>query len=466
MKWITWAVVALLLVAVAAAATNQARVDSPGDKEITHVPGTKVSLVVPPGLSPSSTFTGFVDLQKQTSLVVVEIPGPYDEVKQGFANREALKRQGMKVLERTSLAMGEYDGAFYEIEQSVTEATVFKCVWMFGNDDGTVMVMGICPKGSEDVELEPLRRAVLSATWDPQLVLDPLAALPYQLRRTEGMQLVSSQLGSTLFTSDGEIDEAHTGKPMFLCAPSLRPYRGTRESFARRRLRQTKGVKQVKAGELKPVLIDGLEGLACVATARDDETNEGRFVYQVILFEGSAYWILHGQAADELREAYLPRFERITASFERKWDTLTSANDISRIEVPATWSVRSGMSDDADLQASHPNNSCYVIVLSEAKADFETGTTLAEVSRFSEAAFAEVGVESRAPEEAKVGELPALRCEYTLQEEGVEFLYVLVAVEGATHFHRIQVQCPKDSFELVQSDLTRILGSFREGAGQ
>ncbi|HEX5590949.1 MAG TPA: hypothetical protein VFX65_11720, partial [Candidatus Limnocylindrales bacterium] len=65
------------------------------------VPGTHAALVPPEGFTASATFVGF-EHESGASIVIAELPGPYDEIVPGLTD-EGFAGQGVTVTARTEL---------------------------------------------------------------------------------------------------------------------------------------------------------------------------------------------------------------------------------------------------------------------------------------------------------------------------------------------------------------------------
>jgi hypothetical protein len=76
--------------------------------ELTRLPGTCVELAPPTGMMPSSEFAGFVDPEKGSAMLVVELPVQRKEVPEFLAalSDEALAAQGLSAVERGLLPDG------------------------------------------------------------------------------------------------------------------------------------------------------------------------------------------------------------------------------------------------------------------------------------------------------------------------------------------------------------------------
>ncbi len=427
--------------------------------ELVPVPGTKVRIAVPENFIPSANFTGFISAETGCSLVVTEIEGPFDRVSAGFSRKQALRERGMEVLSREPRSMGFHSGVLMKIVQTVGELQVQKWAWLFGNAESTVIVMGVCPLELVESELDMLRETVITAVWDPEHVVDPLAVLSFRFGDIEGMKFFSSTAGAVSFTPSGKDNK---NEPLFICTPGLRPVEGDRRKFVDRDLRETRYYDNYQLGPIEPITIDRLSGYACLATARDTKSKTPSFIYLVVLYEGNSRWTMKGIASESAREQYLPLFERLAGSFRRKSETLSATDGTSELTIPATWTRRQGIQEDAEIQAGHIVGDCYAVVLSEPKDDFVDGTSYETHNLMTRAWLEEDSGTQPVPEQMKIGELDALRSEYDIKTGDLEIHYVHLTIDGAEHFHQVLLWCATASLEWSLSELDHVAKSFRE----
>ena len=449
----------VLLGSFAVAPTARAAAVVEQKAELTRVTGTRVRMVLPAGYEPTSSFTGFMNSQNGCSLMVSEVPAPFGQVKPGLTDAGQLLRQGMQLIEHEDRPIGRHDGKLIKVRQKAQGVEVVKWLWGFGNDDVTVIVVGVCPKEVVDTELDTVKAAVLSSVWDLDMEVDPLDGLAYSIKDTGGMKLLNRASSMIAFSPDGEAgtDEEGHSKPLFVVAPGMRPVEEERPVFAEKLMQSTAGYRDIESGPFTPVTVDGLPGLSCTATAL--YKREPTFIYQLVLFEGDTHWHLKGLAPEKHRDTYLPIFRRMARSFERGRTTLRS--DAMGIEatVPDTWSMRAGLNESADLQAGHPVASCFFIVLTEPKSDFGEDVTYEDHSRLTRGALERDGELAAGPTSLVIGGRPAIQYEYR-SPDGIHYLHV--TVDGKESFHQILVWCLERSLDASRPDLEKVLMSFRE----
>ena len=91
-----------------------------------------------------------------------------------------------------------------------------------------------------------------------------------------------------------------------------------KRSYAIKRVQQTATLKNVQIENLERISIDDLPGYEITARAADKNQGWPRYVYQVLLFGETDYYLIVGLAASEDKDEYLPVFKDIAKTFKRK----------------------------------------------------------------------------------------------------------------------------------------------------
>lgn len=429
------------------------------EQELQVVPGSQVRMAVPDGFSPASSFAGFQNAETGALLMVVEIPGPFDQVSAGLSNTSQLKRQGIKVLNREERAHGDYDGALHHFSQKDVDKgiDVHQWLWVFGDEQKTVMVKGICPTRRIDEDANLMRAAVLSSVWDPEGLAISLEDLPFTVKEIGNLKFAATISKTVCFTSTGELD----AKVSFKCGPIASPYGDDREAFVKQVVKSNPLHVKVSSGYPMAITIDDLSGFSCSIDARHRETDEEIYIYRVVLFDGPTAWSMVGTGPLAERRDIARLFKKACKSFERRRETLRAEVGGAQIVVPATWSIREGLNEEADLQAGSPSSDSYLVVLSEAKDDL-VEKSLIEFSAGRREWFEDDADEKGEVVEFEIGELSALRCEYTMRVDGTPIKYVHVSVEGKDTFHQLLVWSNAAFYENSKQDMERVISSFRE----
>src|SRR5215218_9058385 len=98
---------------------------------LVKVPGTKCSLIPPAGFEPSSSFGGFQNAETGASIMINEIPAPYQEMVDGFTE-EALKARGMTLTSKEPIDFNHSKATMIRLNQAANGITYLKQILIFG----------------------------------------------------------------------------------------------------------------------------------------------------------------------------------------------------------------------------------------------------------------------------------------------------------------------------------------------
>jgi hypothetical protein len=306
--------VLLCLLAAVAPAQDQAK---PVKKFSVSAAGVK--LVKPKGFEPAERFHGFRDLGRRSSVMVVNIPGPFEEVTKGFTT-QGLASRGVKLLSTKKLKIAGADALLLGASQVVAapEKTEYR-KWMlvFGDGKRTSMVVAAFPASLADELSEPLKACVLSAERiavrdsDPDFTIQPAGKM--KRNKFGGGAIKGLAFG---LRAEGK---AKLGEPIFIAMRSfLREPIGNQRAFALKRLRQTPQGETV--GTMlwtRPIEVDGLAGFESLADGANAKPEFPMRVYQVMLFTDTGYVLIRGTLRREQSAEFLPAFQKMARSFKR-----------------------------------------------------------------------------------------------------------------------------------------------------
>jgi hypothetical protein len=287
--------------------------------KLVKVPGTKVSLVPPASLNPSDRFPGFMDEETNSSILVTEMPAPYSEIANGFT-KEALATKGMGLLSKKEISLNGRPGILLHVEQEARSIAFLKWMVVTGNEKETVLVTATFPEEMKAQISSAMEQSALSVQWDAEAKIDPLAGLNFSFNDDPSLKFAKRISNMVLFTKDGALPGRPTNDPFFIIGPSVSEAAiSDIKKFAEMRLMQIEQVSGQVINKQSDVTIAGLPGSEIIAEARwKDLPDAPVVVYQVLLLDGTNYFIMQGIAAREEQEKYLAIFTRIAQSFRRK----------------------------------------------------------------------------------------------------------------------------------------------------
>ena len=281
--------------------------------KVTRVPGTSVSLVPPVGLAPSKDFPGFLDTQTGATLMITEMDGALKSMA-AILDAEELKQKGVKELSRESAPLGPHDGLWLEAEHATSEGTALKTIWMFGNDEKTILMTGVVWNTSPE-KMIAIEASMRTARWNPAGKRDPLEGLNFRLRDTQGLKLMTRMNNWLIYTEDGQPDKDASGKLIYLLQPLQPPGKiGDHAKFFDEFVGGLNFAIEKKEPR-KHIQVDSLDGYTTTFIGTKKEAKS--VVSVTMLFDDKTCWVGIGQAGIDRRQEALPIFRKITASFER-----------------------------------------------------------------------------------------------------------------------------------------------------
>lgn len=283
-------------------------------EKLINVPGTKCSLIPPVGFVAATTFSGFQNAETGASIMINELPAPYQSLVDGFTS-EALKSRGMTLINKQTIDFNGSKATLIDLTQSANGTTYLKQMLVFGDTNGTVLVNGIYPEASKAIE-EKIKDALLSTVYNTSQNDNPLEAATFTID-TKGtdFKLIRYMSGSLLYSTDGKIP---TEKPTLVVGNSIAKVpTQNQKKYSEDRLKKLPRGEFNEIKTINEVIIDNLKGYEIVANGKTKE-DKPELVYQVMLFnESGDYYIIVGQSKDEF-DKYLEMFKKVTKTFKRK----------------------------------------------------------------------------------------------------------------------------------------------------
>ena len=283
------------------------------DKHI-KIPGTKCSLIPPTGFIAAPSFSGFQNPETGASIMVNELPGAYQVMVDGFT-ADALKTRGMTLLSKESVDHNNTKATLINVTQLASGIIYLKQILIFGDENGTILVNGIYPESSK--QLEPkIKEALLSTVYNEVQKDNPLEAVTFSLDVSSSDFKVTKYMSGTLvYTIDGKVP---TEKPTLIVGNSIAEISITNQKqFAIDRLKKLPRGESLVIKATNEVTIDQLKGYEIVAEGVSKE-NKPEQTYQVMLFnDEGGYYLIIGKTKEDFPK-YLETFKKIARTFKRK----------------------------------------------------------------------------------------------------------------------------------------------------
>lgn len=263
-------------------------------EKLIKVSGTKCSLIPPTGFVAATSFSGFQNTETGSSIMINELPAPYQSIVEGFT-KEALKTRGMTLISKETIDFNNSKATLINLTQPANGTTYIKQMLIFGDTKGTILVNGIYPETAKDIEAK-IKEALLSTVYSAAQSDNPLdvAAFTVDIKGTD-FKLVKYISGSLLYSTDGKLP---TENPTLIVGNSIAKVpTQNQKKYAEERLKKLPGGENNVIKEINEITIDNLTGYEIIADGKTKE-DKPELVYQVMLFndKGDYYIIEIGRA--------------------------------------------------------------------------------------------------------------------------------------------------------------------------
>ena len=280
------------------------------------VPGTKVALEPPPGFTPETQFPGFRHATG-ASIMVTEIPGPIDKLRAGLT-KSGLAGRGMTLLETSDVKVDGRDAQLFRVSQAAQGIDFEKWVVVFGTANDSVFILASYPQSEAEALREPMKQAVLSARWNRDAVIDRFDGLPFRVAETAALKIASRVSNLVMFTEGGVEAPVAAENPLLVVGASISEVDLTDlKSFCDARLNQIEQISGVKNRKGRATEVDGLPAYELTADADDVKSGQPIRVYQLVIADGSRYFLAQGFVGAKRADSFLPQFREIGASIRR-----------------------------------------------------------------------------------------------------------------------------------------------------
>ena len=281
-----------------------------------NITGTKISLIPPAGFVKATNFLGLQHDLSGSSIMIIEIPGPFTEATKGFT-KEGLLSQGVVLKEIERLTINSLPAILITGQQNAHGISYTKYIFSFGAGNETVMINGTFPQNLVNMGDE-IKKSILSAYFDANKKIDPFETVDFKIKPEKAkLKFAKSVMNNLVFNRDGNMPSQSADKTSFIVAKAFsNVVIVDKKQFSMNRLKQTPySVEQIEAtGE---ITIGGLNGYEIVALCKDKSTYMPVKVIQIILFRESLYYILFGSTSENY-EANIKELNNIAMTFQIK----------------------------------------------------------------------------------------------------------------------------------------------------
>lgn len=306
----------LFLMSLATCVYSQEVVESLLSDVHQRVKGTKVSLIPPNGFTVADNFSGFQQSESGSSMMVIEVPTSFEEIKDGFT-KEALLSKGVVLKNTEAFKLDTLDALLMTGTQSAQGVLYRKLMLVFGNDK--VVVLVTCAYPDHLPELEPeIRKSLSSVILEPDLELDPYDGIDFFVDTNGSLLRFAKNIATAVaYSRDGLFPTESEDKSSLIVAKSFSDtIPEDRKLFAINRIKQ-QPFDLLKIDSVLPITIDGISGYEIFANAAHKTSGDEYNIYQVILFSDALYYIFLGTSMPNDDKMQL-ELKRLVATFYRK----------------------------------------------------------------------------------------------------------------------------------------------------
>jgi hypothetical protein len=286
-------------------------------------PGSRIGLVPPPGMVPSTVFQGFEDRERNAAIVLLELAGDaFAEIEKNFTV-EALKAQGIEVEAREDIPRKDGRAFLVIAHQDVAGTPLRKWALVATEHELTAIVSVQVPDAARDTYPDAALRASL-ATFTTRAAVplkEQLDLLPFSLRELAGFRIVRAAASGAALLTDGPKDAIELKEQPLLLITFISggpEQSADRDSMARRVISATPGVKDMRVVRSEGMRIGGQAGHEIVVDAKDAKTETDLRLVQWLRFGTSASLRLLCVVRKDEWDKLFPRFRAVRDGIEPK----------------------------------------------------------------------------------------------------------------------------------------------------
>jgi hypothetical protein len=295
---------------------GQKKIDNKLTNDHQNIKGTKISLIPPQGFADALNFQGLQQAESGSSIMVLDIPGPYSETSKGITKENMLSR-GIEVKKIEKIIINQRPALFVTATQHANGSIYTKFILVCGSEKETIMLNGVFPESLKKIGAK-VKKSMLTLFYDEGLKLDPFASVDYTMDISQTkLKFAKSMSGSLMYTVDGQIPTNSADKTNLITSKSFYPISQIdKKLFSINRIKQLPiDIESIEYTE--EITIDGVSGYEIFAKAKSKKTGETDNAYQVILFSDQLYYIFFGTTNDETN-ASIEEIKKAILTFKRK----------------------------------------------------------------------------------------------------------------------------------------------------
>jgi hypothetical protein len=289
--------------------------------------GSRIGLVPPPGMVPSTTFNGFVDPAKNAGIIITVLPAEAYGSMAKSMSEDALKKQGVTVEKHETVQLGIGKGDLVEGTQPSPEGKLFRKWLLLVPTHGITAAITVQTPDSDKTYSDSVVRAALASLTVRSDIpaSEYFKLLPFTIGDLAGFRVVNLIPGRAVLLIDapayphmiatnGLPDYEFNARCIITVAPNGPTDPGQRANLARIAFNSIDGIKDVHLTMAEPVRLNGQEGFETVASAKDANSGANVMVIQWLRFAGGGFLQMIGISRAEIWDQELTRLRTIRDS--------------------------------------------------------------------------------------------------------------------------------------------------------
>ena len=290
--------------------------------------GSRVGLVPPPGMKPSTNFVGFEDPENEAAILVAAFPAEAFSALDKSMVPDALKKQGID--SREPMKVAGTTGFLLTGKQAAGGTSYDKWMLVAPAGDVTALVTVRAPEQNKKYTDQAVRATLATLAVRPSVPdSERLSLLPFKVGDLAGFHIDDVLPGRALMLVDVSANDTSgktppkgndepAGQPIdarFLIAalPGGPNEPSDDENFARVTFDQIGGIGEVRIQDAEPLRIEGQPGYETLAKAKDPRGTDV-MVVQWLRFGTGGYMQMIGIANADLWPGMLMRLRTIRDS--------------------------------------------------------------------------------------------------------------------------------------------------------
>jgi hypothetical protein len=310
------ALLLLFLIALGAATARAA--------DVAYPPGSRIGLAPPPGMVASPNFFGYVDPDNNAAIILSALPHEAYADLDRSVGAEALKRQGLTLESRETVALSTGDAFLVIGHQDLELTKIRKWILVASSPSLTALVTVQIPDAAKTAYPDNVIRAALSSVTvrDAVPIEEQLGLLPFKVTELAGFGIAGIMPGRAVMLVDAMNGTPVAAPPaigphmLITVGPGGPPQTAERDAFARDVFGTVPNLRDVRITSSETLRLSGQTGHQILAEAKDPTGSTALTVMQWLRFGGGVYVQMIAAARTEAWKDAYPRFRAVRDGIE------------------------------------------------------------------------------------------------------------------------------------------------------